>query len=224
MTFHRLTIAMGLLGSILGFLGFAETAANGQSKVIVNEHVSFERQLETFNKLGFELNPGTSISDIDRWGNKKEFEDQPYVMLYITLGQTIEREAWTPLTDRVWDFDTEAIEDHGAYIEIRKNLERISRGEVKFENLKDYVDVEKEIAWVSFTFHGKNYKWDLKVDDDWADPMLFSKVADLVRTNNTKGRYTYFDTGGQDAVIGFEIPEGKAAIVKATGLKIEWLN
>ena len=34
-----------------------------------------------------------------------------------------------------------------------KNLERITRGELVFENVKDYVDIEEEKAWVSFTFN-----------------------------------------------------------------------
>jgi hypothetical protein len=128
------------------------------------------------------------------------------------------------LTNRVWNFDVEAIEDHGAYVEIMKNLERISRGEIRFENLKDFVDIESEKAWVSFTVRGKSYRWDLKVEDDWADPGLFTKLVKLTEELNTRGRYTYFFTGGQDALIGYETPEGRDAIVKATGLKIVWLN
>lgn len=124
----------------------------------------------------------------------------------------------------MWDFDTEAIEDHGAYVDILKNMERISRGELKFENLKDYVDVEKGKAWVSFSIKGAKYHWDLKVNDDWVDEQLFSKLASLTLSLKTKGRYTYFYTGGQDALIGYETPESKEAIVKATGLKIVWLS
>ncbi len=95
---------------------------------------------------------------------------------------------------------------------------------IKFENLKDYVDVEEEKAWVSFTVNGVNYKWDLKVDNDWTDENLFTKVIELTNKLKTKGKYTYFNTGGQDMVIGFETPEKRDEIIKATGLKIEWLN
>jgi len=71
---------------------------------------------------------------------------------------------------------------------------------------------------------GKNYKWDLAVDDDWVDTVLFTKVVALTRILKTKGRYTYFNTGGQNALIGYETPENRDAIIKATGLKIEWLD
>jgi hypothetical protein len=212
----------------LNFLGFNEKPVNGQesgSGTASAKKVPFEVQLETFKRLGFNLNKDIEISDIVRWGEgKKEFENEPYSLLYVTLGQTIEREPWVPLTDRCWNFDTEAIEDHGAYVEIMKNLERISRGEIKFGNLKDYVDVEEEKAWVSFTVNGVDYKWNLKVKDDWVDENLFTQVVELTNKLKTKGRYTYFNTGGQDAVIGFETPEKRDEIIKATGLKIEWLN
>ncbi len=219
---------MGLFSVVMMLFGCADKTANGQSTppppTVAKQHVSFEQQLEIFKRLGFKLNEGTSLSDVDRWGGKSEFESPRFVTLYQTLGQTIEREPWTPLTNRVWDFDVEAIEDHGAYVDIVKNLERIARGEIKFDNVKDYVDIEERTAWVSFTLRGKRYKWNLTVDDDWADPGLFSKVVELTRSLNTKGRYTYFNTGGQNAVIGYETPKSLEAIKKATGLKIEWLN
>lgn len=228
MTKRRLVLTMGVISSFLSFIGCSEKSVTDTAPppppTVSKTPITFERQFEIFKNLGFFLNKGITMSDVDRWGSKKEFENPPYITLYMTLGQTIEREPWAPLTDRVWDFDVEAIEDHGAYVEIIKNLERISRGELKFENLKDYVDVEKENAWVSFSVRGKNYRWNLEIDNDYADPALFTKVVELTRTLNTKGRFTYFNTGGQNAVIGFESPESREAIIKATGLKIEWLN
>lgn len=192
--------------------------------VVENPKVSLETQLETFRSLGFTLNNGVSMAELETPENRTAFEKKPYSLMYIELGRTIEREPWTPLTDRCWDFDTEAIEDHGSYVEILKNLQRISRGVIKFENLRDYVDVEKQIAWVSFSFKGKQYKWNLKVEDDWVDEQIFSKIVALLRQSNVVGRYTYFDTGGQNAVIGFETPVDLEKLKKATGLKIEWLD
>ncbi|MBJ2176547.1 hypothetical protein JBL43_20025 [Aureibaculum sp. A20] len=189
----------------------------------IPKNPTFEQQLEIFKELGFELNNGTNKSDIERW-EKQEFLDEPFTLMYMTLGQTIEREPWTPLTNKCWDFDTEAIEDHGSYIEIFENLERITRGELKFENVKDYVDIEEGKAWVSFTFSGKDYKWNLEVDDDWVDTDLFSKVVELTEKVKSKGRYTYFDTGGQNAVIGFETEKSLKEIKSKTGLKIEWFE
>ncbi len=200
---------------ILSFLGFNNNSAPKKP--------SFREQLEIFKELGFELNDGTDKSDIERW-DKQDFLDEPFSLMYMTLGQTIEREPWTPLTNKCWDFDTEAIEGHGSYVDILENLERITRGGLKFEKVKDYVDIEDEKAWISFRFNGKDYKWDLKVDNDWVDTDLFSKIVNLTENSYSEGRYTYFDTGGQNAVIGFETAENLKEIKNRTGLKIVWLN
>ncbi len=186
--------------------------------------VPFQEQLDTFQKLGFELNPGVTIADIDRWGGPEEFENDPYYLMYITLGQTIEREPWTPLTNRCWDFDTEAISDHGDYVKIIKNLDRITRGELTFEHIKDYVDLEQRKAWVSFTINGDYYQWDLDVNDDWVDHGLFSNVVDLTMKYKTKGKYTYFSSGGQMMVVGYETPGSLKKLQEATQLKIVWMN
>lgn len=200
---------------ILSLLGFKNNS--------VPKNPSFEEQLRIFKELGFELNFGTAKSDIERW-DKQDFLDEPFSLLYITFGQTIERDPWIPLTNKCWDFDTEAIEDHGSYVEIFKNLERLTQGEYNFENLKDYVDIEEGKAWVSFTFRGTDYKWDMKVDDDWVDTDLFPKIVALTKKTKSKAKYTYFNTGGQNAVFGFETPENLKEIKNNTGLKIEWLE
>jgi hypothetical protein len=210
-------ILMGLFSGLLGLLG-----CNGQTR---KSNTSFDEQLKTFTELGFKLNEGIDTSDINRWGNgHKEFEDQPYHLMYMTLGQTIEREPWTPITNKCWDFDLEAIEDHGAYVEIMENISRITNEDLMFENIKDYVDLEEGKAWVSFTCNGDNYKWNLKVDDDWADGNLFDKVQDLTVKYKTKGKFTFFNTGGQDFVLGYSTPEELEKIKSATGLDIVWLK
>ena len=210
-------LIMSFLSGLLGIFG-----CNGQAK---KSNPNFEEQLKTFYELGFELNDGVDTSDINRWENgHNEFEEQPYHLMYMTLGQTIEREPWTPITNKCWDFDLEAIEDHGAYIEIMKNISRITNGDIIFENLKDYVDIEEGKAWVSFTCNGDDFKWDLKVDDDWADGDLFDKVQALTEKYKTKGKFTYFNTGGQDFVLGYYNPEELEKIKKATGLDIVLLK
>ena len=198
---------------------------NDTNKQIKNLKPSFHEQLEVFKKLGFSLNAGVEISDIDRWENGfEEFEEQPYHLMYITLGQTIERDPWIPITNKCWDFDLEAIDDHGAYIEIMENISRITNGALVFKDLQDYVDIEEGKAWVAFSCNGDNYKWDLKIDDDWADGDLFDKVQSLTEKYKTKGKFTFFNTGGQDFVLGYYTQEELGNIKQATGLDIVWLK
>ncbi|MEL1241593.1 hypothetical protein [Flavobacterium flavipallidum] len=212
---------MGIITGLLGLFG-CNSKTNADKK---NSKPTFEEQFETFKQLGFTLNQGIDTSDINRWKNKhKEFEDQPYHLMYQTLGSTIEREPWTPLTNKCWDFDLEAIEDHGAYVDIMKNISRITNGELLFENIEDYVNIEEGKAWVSFTCKGDSYKWELKVDNDWADGGIFDKVQTLADKYKTKGRFTFFNTGGQDFVLGYYTSEELEKIRQATGLEIVWLK
>jgi hypothetical protein len=216
-------IFMGLFAGLLGLLGCDNN--QGKTQSLKKSKPTFQEQLETFKELGFTLNKGVDTTDINRWqGGHKEFEDQPYHLLYQTLGQTIEREPWTPITNKCWDFDLEAIEDHGAYIEIMENISRITNGDLIFENLKDYVDIEEKKAWVSFTCKGHNYKWNLKVDDDWADGDLFDKVQELADKYKTNAKFTFFDTGGQDFVLGYHTKEELETINRKTGLGLVWLK
>jgi hypothetical protein len=230
-TFYRTkwVKVVSLFAFIVSLFSNPSNEANGQTppppnQVQNQQFPSFDEQWKVFKTLGFELTSESLIADFEKLKNQKLIVDRPSSYLYMELGRTIQREPWTPFTNRLWDFDTEAIEDHGDYVEIMRNLQRISRGELKFDNLKDYVDLEEGKAWVSFSINGQDFRWDLVVDDDWVDPQLFSNVVELTRTLNTKGRFTYFDTGGQNFVVGFETPESRAAIVKATGLRVEWLD
>jgi len=207
---------MGIAGALLGIF-----SCFGQSK----SKPSFQEQFEIFTELGFTLNQGVDTSDINRWeGGYKEFEELPFSLMYQTLGLTIEEEPWTPITNKCWDFDLEAIEDHGDYIDIMKNISRITNGELIFENLEDYVDIEEGKAWISFTCQGDKYKWNLKVDNDWADGSLFDKVQELAEKYRTKGRFTYFNTGGQNFVLGYHTKEELEIIKAKTRLNIVWLK
>jgi len=217
-------IQTGVIISIICFFGCSSKPTNEQSNTYSNNHPTFQEQLDTFTKLGFISNPATDSSDIRRWVGHEEYEKQPYSLMYTMLGRTMEGESNTPLTNKCWDFDTEAIEGHGSYVRIIENLERIARGELKFEEVKDYVAIEEGRAWVSFKLNSDYYKWNLKVEDDWVDTDLFPKIVELTAKYNTKGRYTYFDTGGQNAVFGYEISDELEKIKTATRLKIEWLN
>lgn len=186
---------------------------------------SFEKQLETFQKLGFVLNEGVSLTDFDRWPEGfKWYEESPYELMYITLGQTVEQEPWTPLTNQCWNFDLEAIDGNGDYVYIMENVSRITNGELQFKELKDFVDLEAEIAWVSFICNGDPYKWKLKVDGDWADGSLFDRVQALTINYQTSGKFTFFNSGGQDFVLGYCTPEQLEQIRKETGLEILWLK
>ncbi len=185
---------------------------------------TFEEQWDCFQSLGFKLNEGVTLKDIDRW-NANAHKSADFSLMYTTLGQTLERSPWTPLTNNVWSFDTEAIHIEGDYSAIINNLGRISRNELPFENVSDTLNRETSTASLSFTLNGENYAFTLKLNDDWIDEELFSEVVKLTQTHHTQGRFTLLDRKeGQDMVIGYMTEKDLASLIKTTGLNIVWLK
>lgn len=208
----------------LGFLyvfGSQKTCAQSNDSL---HKVSFEEQLEVFKELGFELNDGASETDLINMYGKEEFENNPYSLLYICLGAQIEREPWTPITNNCWLFDTEAIAGEGDYVYILENLIRLSKGELNLKNMSDVVDVENEYASVSFELYGDAYAWELVFYDDWVDSDLFTMIVNLTEEFQTKGRFTSYDLGGQNMLIGWASPEQLEEMKAKTGLGIVWLK
>lgn len=182
--------------------------------------LSFEKQLQTFYKLGFELNPGTSEDDIDRWGSKKEFEDEEYSLMYFTLGSTIEREPWTPLTNKALSLNFEIVSMPGVYKQILKDIQRISNGELDFQDIKDKLDFKNKKASVEFSVNNDHYHWDLKFNDDWLDLDLFTKIQELCKKYKTQGQLTRFDYQELDIVLGYYTEEELKQIKESTKLNI----
>ena len=186
--------------------------------------LTFEEQVAKLKLLGFKINDGVEEYDLNRWGGLHEFEYSPFELLYRTLGQKMQREPWLPVCDRCWDLETDSVEGSGSYIRILHNLQRISRGELCFSNLEDYVNLEEKQAWVSFEVNGDYYKWNLEVDDDWIDPDIFSNVVALTYRYSTYGKFTYYSSGGQNVVVGYETAVALEKLKAVTGLGIEWLS
>lgn len=183
--------------------------------------VAFEKQWETFKQLGFTLNDGVVMEDIVRTqGGRNAFEENSYSLMYQTLGQAKDKEPWTPFTNNCWYLDLESIEGNGSYVRIMENISRITHGELRFDSLRDYVDIDEGKVWVAFVCNGDSYHWDLERNDDWADGHLFDKVQDLTTKYKTKGKFTFFNTGEQCFTLGYHTSKELHFLRKATGLNI----
>lgn len=186
---------------------------------------SLEEQLATLRKLGIELRPGIGVERLTRSDDLKEHSGEPpYERLLILMGGTTEEEPFEPLSEDIWHFDTECIEDHGAYVAIAERVRGLADGDLPLSEIDDYVDVEEGVAWLSFRLNGKQHKWDLKVDDDWVDPEIFVKFDQLLAEQGSKKRLTYYDLGGQDCLIGCGTEENLRALRRETGLNFKWMN
>lgn len=182
---------------------------------------TLEKQLQLFQDAGFELNPGVTQNDLLLWaGGVEAFDEEPYTLLYKVLGLPIQREPYTPMCNQCWTFDMEFIKQTGDYRYILAQLTRISNQELNFENVNDYIDLEKQTALLSFDFCNQFYQWLLKTDDEWTDGELFERVQSLCELHCEDRRLTYFDPGGTVIVLGFAAENTVRQIRKNSGLNL----
>jgi hypothetical protein len=172
-----------------------------------------DQQLRDLESCGVRLLPEASPAALLREWSQADFEKSPYLMVAISLGG-----GEAPLSENLWHFDTECIEDHGAYLSIAERFRDLAGGDLPLLEIEDYVDIEAGEAWLAFKLDGASYRWECKVDDDWVDPTVLARFAELLAKKNSKKRFTYLDTGGQDCVIGCFSEEERSRLRKVTGL------
>ncbi len=187
---------------------------------------AFEEQLQNLAECGIKLRPQFSSDVLFEEWTLEEFEEEPYELLLTALGgdKEVGKWQWTPISNDIFHFDTECIEDHGAYVTIAERMRDLADGDLPLQNIKDYVDVEEETAWLEFELDGKQYHWNLKVEDDWVDADIFGMLIKLLEKRGSNKRYTYFDLGGQDLMIGCCTSEQLERLRKTTGLDFVWLS
>lgn len=185
---------------------------------------SFEEQVATLENLGIRLRPGMTPESLLVSYGKDAYEEHPYELLLVVMGDYLEQDPFDQrLSDDIWHFDTEAIEDHGSYVAIAERIHELADGDLPLEAISDYVDIDEGVAWLSFRLNGEEYKWDLKVEDDWVDTDIFAKFDKLLSATGSKRRLTYYDLKGQDCLIGCGTPEHLQALRKKTGLDFVWM-
>lgn len=187
---------------------------------------AFEEQLQNLADCGIKLRSQFSPEVLFEEWKKEDFEKEPYEMLLVALGGDKETETWqwTPLSNNIWHFDTECIEDFGDYAEIAVRMRDLAEEDLPLESIGDYIDIEEEIAWLEFGLDGRKYHWDLQIEDDWVDTEIFGMFIELLENRGSNKKYTYFDLRGQDCLIGCCTAEQLAKLRKVTGLDIEWLS
>jgi hypothetical protein len=156
--------------------------------------------------------------------DRKDLETDPHLVL-VQLGGEVEAEPWgRRFCDALWHFDTECIEDHGAYARIAERLRVLAGPDLPLAQITDFVDVEKSRAWLSFSLNGSTKKWEAAINDDWVDPTILSRFAELLRARGTGRRFTCLDLGGQDCLLGCASDVQLGALREMTGLKWQWLE
>ena len=186
---------------------------------------TFKLCLFKMKEAGFTLNRDIETDAVyEDWQHTLVYHRDTIAALYIALGDATR--SWPPhdFSDCCWHFETRSIVTTGSYVNILLHLRRISKGDLNFEDCRDYCN-EKEDgkAWVAFRFAGEEIKWDLKVNEDYVDGELFNKIQDLCKKYHKKGRLTFYPEG-QAFVMSYLTADEFRHIRRVTGLKLELLH
>lgn len=190
--------------------------------------VPLNEQLLVLAECGISLAASVTPDVLTRSLSRESYEGEPYRLLLCIMGAETEAELHAGLatypSDNIWHFDTESIEDQGSYAAIAQRMAVLAQGDLPLERVEDYVDLEGEEAWLSFSLDGRPYKWHATVDDDWVDPSILTQFTELLDSRKTLKRFTYIDLAGQDCLIGCATSEQRAFLEFRTGLKVDWLR
>jgi len=166
------------------------------------EPKTLEEKLAALAACGFELREPFKVESLLESWRREDYEKPGLDLTLVGLGMEHESAPYQHHCINLWHFDTECIEDHGSYADIVNRMVELTQGSLVFQNIEDYVDIEEEVAWFSFTFNGETIKVQCAVDDDWVDTSVFGRFVFLLAQSDRSKLYVYYDLGGQDCMIG----------------------
>jgi len=82
---------------------------------------TLEESLQIFESSGVSMRPGITIENLLVSYDRQKYENDAR-LLAIHLGSDVEEPPFSRISDRLWHFDTECIEDHGAYVAIAERM------------------------------------------------------------------------------------------------------
>lgn len=177
-----------------------------------------EDQLAVLAESGLPLAPGRTVAELSYSRPRAAYEREPFSALLFTLGAEVEAEPWGRwFCDRAWNFDTECVHGTGAYVQIAGQLCRIAGRPDAFTDLRDHVDLDAGQAWVEYTAGDRRRRWDVKVEDDWADLVVVSRLMDELEHG---GRRFYAMNNGQSMAVFFLDDAGAGRLNETAGRQL----
>ncbi len=181
--------------------------------------MKLEQQLASLAELGFRLNEGVSVGDFLKEFDREEYEKQPFDLLLFVLGGQVEREyGWQCICSRVWNFDTECIENPGDYVHIVKRLCEVAGKPDYLTDVSDFVDLDTGEAWLKYTVNGIQRNWNVEINDDWVDMLTVAYVMDDIEQDDF---HFFFKDNGQAMILFYLDPASAVELNKLSNNALE---
>lgn len=217
---HLAVVIVVIAAIVLAWVKRATIERSGASGVGLG---SLEEKLAALQACGLPLDEQFTIQDLLKTDSRSSYERPGWDLVLVGLAIEDEEEPFASHCKILWHFDSECIEDNGDYARIVARMSEMTEGALPLENIKDRIDIEAGKAQVSFDLHGQRINLDLKVQDDWADPMVFTKLAELLQQTDPSKLFVIYDFHSQDCVIGC-VTRARLKQLNDLGVKFEPLD
>ena len=191
---------------------------------LMNRNMTLYDQLDALAECGIVPRGGIGPAELLRLHREREYETSPFKLLLTALGSEAEEPPHLPVSDKVWHLRAECAARGGDYVKVAQRMATLAGDALPIESVHDEFDLRRGVAWLSFSLRGEPFRWPAKIEECWIDPMILSRFAMLLETQDTDLRYVCLDLGGQDCLLGCAPDEQFAALRKLTGLAFEWLG
>lgn len=177
--------------------------------------LTLDEKLAILARGGFRIAAPFTIDEVVPVYDRAALEKPGFDRLLCQLGAEDQQPPHRHYCVNLWHFDTECIEDHGAYASIAERLREMAQGSLPIDNIQDHVDIEAGEAWLEFTFRGHAQRLTFRVDNDWVDEKVFTEFVGWLAAADPIRLYVYYDLRGQDCLIGCVTRREFAALQEA---------
>ena len=179
-------------------------------------------QLNTLLSIGIRPKQDDFLDWVcDEWG-KETVESDPYNLMLFSLGGERENgDLWERLSDDIYSFDTECVEDSNIYEVVLERLVTLSKGSYDISDLHSEVDHDNKKVTVSFAYNDIHYQWSLKYNNDWFDCDIIGKTNSLLR-NNGSSNFFYTSSPDQNLIVVYTSKDaiGKLNLLSTVPFKL----
>lgn len=118
----------------------------------------------------------------------------PYELVFYLMSVQKEAECEEDryVSDDIYGFEIDYIEDENTYKEILKNIVRISKGEVGIEDIVIVSDTNNQKTDISFSLNDSNYNIDLMIYHEGFDMGLFDEINRVLDERGLDKRYCIY--------------------------------
>jgi hypothetical protein len=192
-------------------------------KPLDQNHIRLRKHYDELVQAGITLSPYYTFEDLMHVMNAHFHGHSDMMALLTALGGAYGQPPNFNMSDNIWMFEIECIEEPHAYADIAYHMDALTAPHLNLTNIRSDVDFQKGTAWLNFTCQEVEYHWDLTVEDNWADLKVIDQFCHLLQKVNPTQALAIFERDQTHFFVYTDKPNLER-IAQATGLSWKWLE